>query len=183
MAAARRRRRRDREEMTKWFDTNYHYIVPELRARVSFRHDLRGRCRGWRKDEEHGIKTKPVLIGALTFLLRASRTGEQIDRLELLDALVEVYAEVLAELGKLGRRWEPQDEPMQVEDRTAPELEALERAYKRLGEGRGRAPFVREHLPRPRRRSVSGADEAAGRRDRRSLPCAASRNRVRLSWG
>ena len=57
----------------------------------------------------------------------------EFDRLELLDGLVEVYAEVLAELGRLGAEWVQIDEPVLVEDRTPAELEALERAYTRLG--------------------------------------------------
>jgi 5-methyltetrahydropteroyltriglutamate--homocysteine methyltransferase len=129
-------------EMTKWFDTNYHYIVPELERGMSFTLASRKPFDEYREARELGIETKPVLIGSLTFLLQGKcAAGEEFDRLELLDALVEVYAEVLSELGRLGAEWVQIDEPVLVEDRTASELEALERAYKRLGEVDG-APKI-----------------------------------------
>jgi 5-methyltetrahydropteroyltriglutamate--homocysteine methyltransferase len=120
-------------EMTKWFDTNYHYIVPELTKGMSFRLASRKPFDEYREAKELGIETKPVLIGPLTFLLQAKCAGDEFDRLELLDVLVEVYAEVLAELGRFGAEWVQIDEPVLVEDRTPAELEALERAYERLG--------------------------------------------------
>jgi 5-methyltetrahydropteroyltriglutamate--homocysteine methyltransferase len=128
-------------EMTKWFDTNYHYIVPELERGMTFKLSSRKPFDEYQEANDLGIQTKPVLIGPLTFLLQGKCAGEEFDRLELLDALVEVYAEVLAELGKLGAEWVQLDEPVLVEDRTAAELEALERAYKRLGDVEG-APKI-----------------------------------------
>jgi 5-methyltetrahydropteroyltriglutamate--homocysteine methyltransferase len=82
-----------------------------------------------------------VLIGPLTFLLQGKCASEEFDRLELLDPLVEVYAQVLSELALSGAEWIQLDEPVLVEDRTADELEALERAYRRLGEVQG-APQI-----------------------------------------
>src|SRR5258705_7108077 len=78
-------------EMTKWFDTNYHYIVPELERGMSFRLSSRKPFDEYSEAKELGIDTKPVLIGPLTFLLQGKCAGEEFDRLELLDALVEVY--------------------------------------------------------------------------------------------
>ncbi|MGH2979610.1 MAG: 5-methyltetrahydropteroyltriglutamate--homocysteine S-methyltransferase [Solirubrobacterales bacterium] len=120
-------------EMTKWFDTNYHYIVPELERGMRFRFASRKPLEQYAEAKEQGIQTKPVLIGPLTFLLQGKCAGREFDRLELLDSLVDVYAEVLAELGKLGAEWVQIDEPVLVEDRSPEELEALERAYRRLG--------------------------------------------------
>jgi 5-methyltetrahydropteroyltriglutamate--homocysteine methyltransferase len=128
-------------EMTKWFDTNYHYIVPELTTGMRFRLSSRKPFEEYREAKDLGIETKPVLIGPLTFLLQGKCAGDEFDPLELLDTLVEVYAEVLAELGRLGAEWVQIDEPVLVEDRTADELDALERAYKRLGEVEG-APKI-----------------------------------------
>ena len=105
-------------EMTKWFDTNYHYIVPELERGMKFRFSSRKPLEQYQEAKDLGIETKPVLIGPLTFLLQGKCAGEEFDRLELLDSLVEVYAEVLAELGKLGAEWVQIDEPVLVEDRT-----------------------------------------------------------------
>ena len=118
-------------EMTKWFDTNYHYIVPELTRDMKFRFASRKALDQYAEAKEQGIQTKPVLVGPLTFLL-LGKTEEEFDRLELLDSLVEVYAEVLSELGKLGAEWVQLDEPVLVMDRTPEELAALERAYKKL---------------------------------------------------
>jgi 5-methyltetrahydropteroyltriglutamate--homocysteine methyltransferase len=128
-------------EMTKWFDTNYHYIVPELERGMKFKLSSRKPFGEYEEAKKLGIETKPVLIGPLTFLLQGKCAGEEFDRLELLDSLVEVYAEVLEELGRLGAEWVQIDEPVLVEDRTPAELEALERAYKRLGAVTG-APKV-----------------------------------------
>jgi len=118
-------------EMTKWFDTNYHYIVPELTRDMKFRFASRKALDQYAEAKEQGIQTKPVLVGPLTFLL-LGKTEEEFDRLELLDSLVEVYAEVLSELGKLGAEWVQLDEPVLVMDRTPEELAALERAYEKL---------------------------------------------------
>ena len=129
-------------EMTKWFDTNYHYIVPELERGMRFRLSSRKPFDEYQEAKELGIQTKPVLIGPLTFLLQGKCASEEFDRLELLDSLVEVYAEVLQELGKLGAEWVQIDEPVLVEDRTPAELEALERAYARLGKVEGAPKIV-----------------------------------------
>jgi 5-methyltetrahydropteroyltriglutamate--homocysteine methyltransferase len=129
-------------EMTKWFDTNYHYIVPELERDMKFRFSSRKVLDSYEEAKAQGIETKPVLIGPLTFLLQGKCAGEEFDRLELLDSLVDVYAQVLAELGKLGAEWVQIDEPVLVEDRTPAELEALERAYQRLGGVEGAPKIV-----------------------------------------
>ena len=128
-------------EMTKWFDTNYHYIVPELRKGMTFRFASRKPLDEYQEAKQLEIETKPVLIGPLSFLLLGKCEDESFDRLELLDDLVEVYAEVLRELDSLGAEWVQIDEPVFVEDRSAAELQALERAYVRLGAVEG-APKI-----------------------------------------
>ena len=72
-------------EMTKWFDTNYHYIVPELTRGMKFRFSSRKPLDQYQEAKELGIETKPVLVGPLTFLLLGKCAGEEFDRLELLD--------------------------------------------------------------------------------------------------
>src|ERR687887_510848 len=74
-------------EMTKWFDTNYHYIVPELERGMSFRLSSRKPFDEYQEAKELGIETKPVLIGPLTFLLQGKCAADEFDRLRLLDAL------------------------------------------------------------------------------------------------
>jgi 5-methyltetrahydropteroyltriglutamate--homocysteine methyltransferase len=127
-------------EMTKWFDSNYHYIVPELRRGMEFRFSSRKPLDQYREAKELGIETKPVLVGPLSFLLLA-KTEDEFDRLELIEPLTEVYAELLTALGELGAEWVQIDEPMLVEDRSRAELEALEGAYGRLGSVAG-APKI-----------------------------------------
>ncbi len=129
-------------EMTKWFDSNYHYIVPELRKDTQFSFSSRKPLDEYEEAKALGIETKPVLIGPLSFLLLGKAAEGEFDRLQLLDSLVEVYARVLEELGRAGAEWVQIDEPVLVEDRTPAELEALERAYRRLGEVEGRPKIL-----------------------------------------
>jgi 5-methyltetrahydropteroyltriglutamate--homocysteine methyltransferase len=129
-------------EMTKWFDANYHYIVPELEKGMKFTFSSRKPLDEYEEARELGIETKPVLIGPLSFLILGKCVNGEFDRLELLDSLVEVYAEVLEELGKLGAEWVQIDEPVLVQDRSKEELDALERAYARLAKVDGAPKIV-----------------------------------------
>jgi 5-methyltetrahydropteroyltriglutamate--homocysteine methyltransferase len=119
--------------MTKWYDTNYHYIVPEVGPGTRFRLSSTKPLDEYAEALEQGIRTRPVLLGPLSFLLlsRAAERGFHPVAL-LLDPLVEVYAELLARLGEAGAEWVQVDEPCLVRDRTAEELAALERAYAQL---------------------------------------------------
>jgi len=122
-------------EMTKWFDTNYHYIVPELGPGTRFRLSSAKPFDELVEATQQGVAVKPVLIGPVTFLLLGKNdedAPEDFDRLSLLDELVEVYAEAIARLGELGVDWVQLDEPAFVSDRNDAELAALERAYERL---------------------------------------------------
>jgi 5-methyltetrahydropteroyltriglutamate--homocysteine methyltransferase len=123
-------------EMTKWFDSNYHYIVPELHEGMRFAFSSTKPLDECREASALGIDTKPVLIGPLTFLL-LGKTDRDFDRLALIEPLADVYAEVLAQLAGLGAEWVQIDEPVLVMDRTPAELAALERAYARLGDAGG----------------------------------------------
>jgi 5-methyltetrahydropteroyltriglutamate--homocysteine methyltransferase len=128
-------------EMTKWFDTNYHYIVPELEPGMKFALSSRKPFEQFGEAKELGIDTKPVLIGPLSFLLLGKAVGEEFDRLALIESLADIYAKVLEELGGLGAEWVQIDEPVLVMDRSPAELKALEAAYTRLGEAKG-APKI-----------------------------------------
>ncbi|GAA2411047.1 5-methyltetrahydropteroyltriglutamate--homocysteine S-methyltransferase [Actinomadura vinacea] len=127
-------------EMTKWFDTNYHYIVPELGPGTRFRlADGAGAkpVSEYREAKALGIETRPVLVGPLTYLLLAKPAADAppgFGPLDLLDGLVEVYAELLERLSGAGAEWVQLDEPALVADRTEEEVAALARAYARLGE-------------------------------------------------
>ena len=135
-AMARGRQDATAMEMTKWFDTNYHYIVPELGPDTKFS------LSGTKPFDEHaeameevGIDTIPVLIGPVSLLLLskpADGAPERFDALDLVEPLVEVYGEVIERLAEQGATWVQFDEPCFVEDRTEKELDALRLAYEEL---------------------------------------------------
>lgn len=115
-------------EMTKWFDTNYHYLVPELQRGQSFH--LRGDkpLSEYREAKALGIETRPVLLGPVSFLL-LSKTSDGSNPLDLLDNLLPVYAQLLAALKQEGAQWLQLDEPVLVQDLDAASKAAFERAY------------------------------------------------------
>ncbi|WP_434031823.1 5-methyltetrahydropteroyltriglutamate--homocysteine S-methyltransferase [[Pseudomonas] boreopolis] len=121
-------------EMTKWFDTNYHYLVPELHAGQAFR--LRGDkpVAEFREALALGIRTRPVLPGPVTFLW-LSKTVDGSDRLALLPRLLPAYAELLARLQAAGADWVQLDEPVLALDLDARWQQALRDAYAALASG------------------------------------------------
>src|SRR5438128_724220 len=127
-------------EMTKWFDTNYHYIVPEFDRGQSFRLASPKPVDEFQEAKALGFHTKPVLIGPVTFVLLGKSRAAAFDRLELLDALLPVYGEVLARLAAAGATWVQLDEPSLALDRTPQELAAYGRVYRFLAE---RAPQLK----------------------------------------
>jgi len=129
-------------EMTKWFDTNYHYLVPELSADQSFRLASTKPVDEFVEALALGIKTKPVLVGPVTFLLLGKGRASGFDRLELLDRLLPVYAEVLGRLAAAGAPWVQLDEPALALDRTPAELERYRAAYGYLAERSGGAKIL-----------------------------------------
>ncbi|MFE4453369.1 5-methyltetrahydropteroyltriglutamate--homocysteine S-methyltransferase [Streptomyces sp. NPDC056796] len=123
-------------EMTKWFDTNYHYLVPELGPDTVFSADSAKQVAELTEALALGLNARPVLVGPVTYLLLAKPApgvSADFDPLTLLDRLLPVYAEVLADLRAAGAGWVQLDEPALVQDRTPAELNAVERAYRGLG--------------------------------------------------
>ncbi|PRX50953.1 methionine synthase (B12-independent) [Prauserella shujinwangii] len=123
-------------ELTKWFDTNYHYLVPELGPGTRFRLAGDKPVTEYREAAALGIETRPVLPGPVTFLLLAKPepgAPAGFTLLDLLDDLLDGYAELLARLAAAGAAWVQLDEPAFAADRTEAELAALRRAYDRLG--------------------------------------------------
>ncbi|WP_145598685.1 5-methyltetrahydropteroyltriglutamate--homocysteine S-methyltransferase [Yersinia alsatica] len=119
-------------EMTKWFNTNYHYMVPEFQQGQQFK-------LGWTQllDEVDealalGHKIKPVLLGPVTYLWLGKVKGEQFDRLSLLKDILPVYQQVLAELAKRGIEWVQIDEPALVLELPPEWLAAFQPAYQAL---------------------------------------------------
>ncbi|MGW0966425.1 5-methyltetrahydropteroyltriglutamate--homocysteine S-methyltransferase [Streptomyces sp. NPDC002516] len=123
-------------EMTKWFDTNYHYLVPELGPDTVFSADSARQVAELEEALALGLTARPVLVGPVTFLLLAKPAPgapADFDPLTLLDRLLPVYAEVLADLRAAGADWVQLDEPALVQDRTPAQLNAVRRAYGDLG--------------------------------------------------
>ncbi|HEX9621511.1 MAG TPA: 5-methyltetrahydropteroyltriglutamate--homocysteine S-methyltransferase, partial [Polyangiaceae bacterium] len=121
-------------EMTKWFDTNYHYIVPELELEQTFELDASKLLSELEEAKALGIETRPVIVGPVTFLLSsklAPGAGEA-SPLVLLDALLPIYAELLAVLAERGVGWVQVDEPCLATDLDAPARSACERAFEHL---------------------------------------------------
>ncbi|MYX17579.1 5-methyltetrahydropteroyltriglutamate--homocysteine S-methyltransferase [Streptomyces sp. SID8374] len=123
-------------EMTKWFDTNYHYLVPELGPDTVFTADSAKQVAELKEALALGHTPRPVLVGPVTYLLLAKAApgvAPDFEPLTLLDRLLPVYAEVLADLRAAGAEWVQLDEPALVQDRTPAELNATARAYRELG--------------------------------------------------
>ncbi|MFD8007077.1 5-methyltetrahydropteroyltriglutamate--homocysteine S-methyltransferase [Streptomyces mirabilis] len=123
-------------EMTKWFDTNYHYLVPELGPDTDFTADSTQQVAELGQALALGLTPRPVLVGPVTYLLLAKPApgvAADFDPLTLLDRLLPVYAQVLTDLRTAGAEWVQLDEPALVQDRTPAELNAAARAYRDLG--------------------------------------------------
>jgi 5-methyltetrahydropteroyltriglutamate--homocysteine methyltransferase len=122
-------------EMTKWFDTNYHYIVPEFQSGTQFKLSATKIFDEFSEALALGLKTKPVLIGPVTYLKlgKVQDAGNpSFNRLELLPRLLPVYIEVLQKLSALGAEWIQLDEPIFALDLTTEERITLAAVYAAL---------------------------------------------------
>jgi len=118
-------------EMTKWFDTNYHYIVPEFTAQTEFKLDASRLLEQLEEAYAQGIKAKPVIIGPVTYL-GLGKAKDSSDRLALLPRLLPVYAALLQEFAKAGVEWVQIDEPLLVTELSAEWQQAFHTAYEHL---------------------------------------------------
>jgi 5-methyltetrahydropteroyltriglutamate--homocysteine methyltransferase len=121
-------------EMTKWFDTNYHYIVPEFEAGTEFKLDASRLLAQLAEAKALGVKAKPVITGPVTYLA-LGKTKDGSDKLSLLPRLLPVYAELLATLGAAGAEWVQIDEPILVTELDAAWQNAFRAAYQHLNTG------------------------------------------------
>ncbi len=119
-------------EMTKWFDTNYHYLVPEISPSTTFALDPSKVLSELAEALSDGIAARPVVIGPVTFLLLSKAVGTDEPLLSRLDELLPLYADLLGRLAKAGASWVQLDEPALVGDRTDEEIEAARAAYEQL---------------------------------------------------
>ena len=124
-------------EMTKWFDTNYHYIVPEFSRDTDFSLSSTKAVDEYEDAKAQGIETRPVLIGPVSFLLLGKTQEDDLDALTLLDDLLPVYAEVLQKLADAGAEAVQLDEPTLVLDLSDEERAAFTQAYEALADAAG----------------------------------------------
>lgn len=119
-------------EMTKWFDTNYHYMVPELAQDQAFTLAEARPLEAFLEARDIGVHTRPVILGPVSFLKLAKSRGGDFNRMALLSRLLPVYVELFAKLREAGADWIQVDEPCLVLDLDAAERAAFELAYARF---------------------------------------------------
>ena len=129
-------------EMTKWFDTNYHYIVPEFTKNQNFSLRKNSALAYFNEAKTNGIHTKPVLIGAITYLLLGKEKEEGFHRLDLLENLLPVYKQILKELSDADVDWIQIDEPFLSLDLTERAKEAYQKVYTELANEFPKLKFI-----------------------------------------
>ena len=147
-------------EMTKWFDTNYHYLVPEIGAGTEIKLNLEAIDEQLEVAKQAGVKVRPQIVGPLTLLLGAKAeqgSAEDFSPVDRLDEFVTAYAQVLEQLAERGVEWVQLDEPGLTVDRAdnAKVAQLAERTYRALAAGEKRpqilvtSPYgsLRENLP------------------------------------
>lgn len=117
--------------MKKWFNTNYHYLVPELGEETKLALSGRKPFEEYEEARRQGVETKPVLVGPFTFLSLA-RYQEGKDAEDFVQQIVPVYQEILQKFSTLGVQWVQLDEPALVKDLTEKEINLFERLYQHL---------------------------------------------------
>ncbi len=130
-AMARGRQDATAMEMTKWFDTNYHYIVPELTADTAFALSSAKVLDEYNEARFLGVPTRPVLIGPVTFL-KLAKMRDGADRWALLPRILPLYVDILVKLVQAGASWVQIDEPVLVADLDAADKAAFRAAYAEL---------------------------------------------------
>lgn len=116
-------------EMTKWFDTNYHYIVPEFTANQRFTLYTNKVVNEFMEARQNGFTTKPVLLGPVSFLLLGKEKEEGFHRLELLGQLLPVYLEIINKLNEVNAQYIQFDEPCLSLDLSDAERKAVTKTY------------------------------------------------------
>ncbi|HFK1874667.1 TPA: 5-methyltetrahydropteroyltriglutamate--homocysteine S-methyltransferase [Pseudomonas aeruginosa] len=120
------------QEMTKWFDTNYHYLVPEFTADQQFGLSWEQLFEEVDEARALGHTVKPVVIGPLTYLWLGKAKGSDFDKLDLLERLLPLYGQIFRRLAAQGVEWVQIDEPILVLDLPQDWKNAFERAYNLL---------------------------------------------------
>ncbi|MFF2317408.1 5-methyltetrahydropteroyltriglutamate--homocysteine S-methyltransferase [Arthrobacter sp. NPDC058097] len=131
-------------EMTKWFDTNYHYLVPEIGPETNFALTSNRIVEEFEYALANGVETRPYIVGPVTFLLLSKASDDApagFSPLSRLEDVLPVYTALLGKLAAAGASWVQLDEPALVVDQDTPEQEiqaAVARAYEVLTAAAGR---------------------------------------------
>ena len=128
-------------EMTKWFDTNYHYIVPEFSPKQTFKLSSERIFEELKEATDKGFNVKPVLPGPITYIFLGKETEEGFDRFEHLDSILKVYEEILSRLSK-SCEWIQLDEPILVLDLSEEIKIFFKETYERLTEITGQMKIL-----------------------------------------
>jgi 5-methyltetrahydropteroyltriglutamate--homocysteine methyltransferase len=120
-------------EMTKWFNTNYHYIVPEIDPGMQFSLNPEKLLEAFKLAQSLDLTTRPVLVGPVSFLLLSKSTTEDFSPLEKLDDLLKLYAELFAQLKASGIEWLQLDEPFLCTDLDETQTAAYQKMFEFFG--------------------------------------------------
>ncbi len=123
-------------EMTKWFDTNYHYLVPELSKNQEFKLSSNKPFSEYEEAKQAGFNTKPVILGPLTFL-SLSKGIDGSNTIDLLDKILPVYKEIIKKFSELGAQWIQIDEPILVKDLDANTVSKIKATLNELKQAAG----------------------------------------------
>lgn len=116
-------------EMTKWFNTNYHYIVPEFYASTQYRLFSSKVLDEFSEAKAQGINAKPVLLGPVSYVLMGKIKDDHLSAFSILESLLPVYQQVLQQLESMGCKWIQIDEPMLASDLQPQVAELFQMAY------------------------------------------------------
>ncbi len=122
--------------MKKWFNTNYHYMVPEIEDSTEIRLAGSKPLEEFSEAKALGVKTKPVIIGIFTLLKLSRFTGERKAD-DFADSLIAAYSSLIEQLGKIGARWVQLDEPYLVHDLDEKDIALFEYLYSRILSSKG----------------------------------------------
>ncbi|MUL79670.1 5-methyltetrahydropteroyltriglutamate--homocysteine S-methyltransferase [Mycolicibacterium sp. CBMA 226] len=128
-------------EMTKWFDTNYHYIVPEIGPHTAFALNPAKVLAEFKEAQAQGVSARPVIVGPITFLALSKAVDGAAAPIERLGELLPLYSELLAQLADAGAQWVQIDEPVLVTDILGNGAELAEQVYTTLA-GAAKRPAI-----------------------------------------
>lgn len=127
--------------MKKWFNTNYHYMVPEIEDDTQVKLVGNKLFEEYQEAKAEGVETKPVVTGAFTLLKLLRYTGEKTEQ-DFVNAIISVYCELLRKCNSLGVKWLQFDEPYLVHDLTEEDLQLFEKLYSSILVSKGNSKIL-----------------------------------------